>query len=173
MTPKNTTLTQARLKELVHYNPDTGIFTWIAIRSNRKKNGDVAGCYPKKKNLYAKMYIDDEQYQMHRLCWLYMTGRFPNQGIDHLNQNKQDNRFENLQESDHAVNSRNMPRRCDNISGATGVTWHNQCKKWLAVINRDGVAHSLGLHVDFRDAVTARKEAEEIYGFSKNHGKRT
>ena len=52
----------------------------------------------------------------HRLAWLYMTGVWPENQIDHINGGRDDNRWVNLREAD---NGQNM----QNISGPHGKTF--------------------------------------------------
>ena len=91
----HTMITQSKLKELVNYDQDTGIFTWKKRTSNRIKIGDIIG------NLhncgYIEMGVNGKRYLAHRLAWLYVYGYMPKL-IDHINTNKQDNRICNLYE---------------------------------------------------------------------------
>lgn len=68
-------LTQSRLKEIIHYNPDTGVFTWLKSRGGAVKAGDVAGV------LHHSGYIiiktGGKIYLAHRLAWLYKSGCWP------------------------------------------------------------------------------------------------
>lgn len=118
---------------------------------------------------YISIVIERRAYLAHRLAWLYMTGEWPD-SIDHINGGKADNRFENLRSVDNATNHRNMPRQRSNRSGATGVRWHKQVGKWNARIHTGGRGYSFGLYDRFEDAVAARKDAEERFGFHPNHG---
>ena len=40
----HTLLAQARIKELLSYDDESGILTWIKSTSNRVKVGSIAGC---------------------------------------------------------------------------------------------------------------------------------
>ena len=82
-------LTQERLKELLHYCPDTGIFTWIKPKQTTRV-GDECGFINDPG--YRGIGIDSRPYKSHRLAFLYMLGRLPNKQVDHINQVKSDNR---------------------------------------------------------------------------------
>lgn len=161
-------MTQKRLKEVLNYNEQSGVFTWKTAKAKRISVGDVAGCINKKG--YITIRIDNKIYFAHRLAWLYVYGKMPNENIDHINQIKDDNRILNLREVDCAENNKNKPMQENNTSGVTGVTWHKKAKRWQAYIQIDGTQKHLGLFASFSDAVDARKNAEVLYNFHKNHG---
>lgn len=97
-------LTQKRLIELVHYDPDTGVFT------RRVKVGhEVVGSNPGhiRSGGYIHFGVDYCKYAAHRLAWLYMTGRMPKLDIDHINRIRNDNRFCNLREISRSHNLEN------------------------------------------------------------------
>jgi hypothetical protein len=54
--------------------------------------------------------IDGKQQRVHRLIWLYMTGEWPKDQIDHINNVKHDNRWKNLREADNQLNHYNLPK---------------------------------------------------------------
>lgn len=99
-------LTHAQLKELLHYDPMTGVFTWIAHRNNKTKVGDMAGSV--KPNGYWCVRINNGTYLAHRLAWLYMTGSWPLHQIDHINGIRSDNAFRNLRDVTPSVNMQNQ-----------------------------------------------------------------
>ena len=122
------TLTQNRLKELLHYDPETGIFTWRVSRRGAK-SGSVAGVHD---NGYIRIKIDYELYLAHRLTFLYMEGYFPEYHVDHKNRIRDDNRWSNLRHVSRQCNQRNASIAKDNTSGITGVCWHKNNKKWIS-----------------------------------------
>lgn len=160
--PKNK-LTQLELKANLHYNPETGIFTWIKGRSNIKA-GTIAGSLSKKYG-YNYITINNNMYFAHRLAWLYMEGYFPETDIDHINRDRNDNRFKNLRVVSRLCNSRNSGISKNNISGVTGVSINSSDGKWVAQIGVNYKHINLGLFDDFKDAVLARWNAEKEYKF--------
>ena len=67
-------LTQAELKEVLDYNPETGIFIWKKTMNNNAKKGKIAGWV----SFYGYIEIryDNKNYKAHRLAWLYMMVDF-------------------------------------------------------------------------------------------------
>ena len=161
-------ITQKELQEILHYNPETGMFTRIKSFVHNAPLGVLTGSY---RHGYRGVTIKKKSYKLHRLAWLYVCGEFPKNSIDHINQIRDDNRICNLREVDHAENNKNMPIRIDNKSGTIGVYWCSTYKKWKAVIGVGGKTISLGYHKNKEDAIKLRKEAEVKYNFHKNHGK--
>lgn len=124
-------LTQERLKELINYDCDSGIFTWIKKRAgiNIEKQ---AGCI--RKDGYRLIRIDNKLDYAHRIAWFYMTGNYPENLIDHINGNRDDNRFVNLRDVTSSVNLQNRKElnSKNTISGFAGVQKNH--KKWQAII---------------------------------------
>ena len=88
-------LTQERLKELMYYDPETGIFTWKVKRARNASAANIAGT--KDKDGYIIIHIDKKAHKSHRLAWLYMEGYLPyGIDIDHKDQDKQNNKWDNL-----------------------------------------------------------------------------
>jgi len=109
-------MNQARLRELMDYNPETGDFTWKETRGPAKK-GATAGS-PCNKG-YIVIGIEGKVYKAHRLAWLYMTGDWPTDQLDHRNRDKGDNRWANLREASNQENCLNRTRY--NRTGYRGV----------------------------------------------------
>lgn len=116
-----------RLRELLDYNPETGAFVWKVLSSgrrfelrNKKYAGRIAGC--RHVSGYIEIRIDGVTYKAHRLAWLYMTGGWPRNEIDHANLCRSDNRWVNLREATHAQNQANRPARSTSALQLKGVT---------------------------------------------------
>ena len=152
--------------KILNYDKDSGVFTW-KIQKRRIKIGDIAGHVSRKG--YIVITIDGIKYQAHRLAWYLSTGIIPDK-IDHINHIKSDNRLCNLRNVSDSGNQQNKSKQKNNVSGVTGVSWDNRCKKWVSIISVDNRNIYLGSFSVFSDAVNARKNAEVLYGFHENHG---
>jgi hypothetical protein len=155
-------MTATRLRGLVYYDKETGIFF-------SRKSNKVLGS-PKATG-YLTVQLGVKSYSLHRLAWLYRTGEFPVGVIDHLDHNKQNNAWYNLRETTQVDNCKNQQLAKSNSSGFTGVRWNIKKKRWTAAIKVKRKNIHLGSFDSFEDAVIARQEANEEYGFHENHGK--
>jgi hypothetical protein len=134
------TLTQRRLKEVVHYNPDTGIFT----RIDRGINSKPLGSKHSDENGYLKFSIDGTLYFAHRLAWLYFYGDWPNGLVDHSNRKKSDNRIVNLRDSNKSKNGHNANVSKRSKTGFTGVTFVKNTKRYRSCFVKDRKRIHLG-----------------------------
>jgi hypothetical protein len=148
---ENVALTQARLKEVLRYDPETGVFVWLAKRGCRAA-GNKAGSLDPIGYLYIR--VDGEIYGAHRLAWLYAHGVLPAR-MDHCNLVRSDNRLANLRPCTHAQNIRNARKHRDNRSGHKGVTLERKTGKWLARICVDYRILHLGTFVTAEEAAAA------------------
>lgn len=144
-------LTVERLLEVLDYDPETGIFTWLRSLGGVRE-GSQAGMIERG---YRRIRIDGRFYFAHRLAWLYMVGRWPENMIDHQSGARDDNRWVNLQECDWSQNAQNTQAASRSRSGLKGVFWHGQRQKWQAEIMVHGKKHRLGLYVSKEDAHAA------------------
>jgi len=154
---------------MILYEKDTGDFTWINGRKGRKGAGYIAGHINDMG--YRMICINGKSYRAHRLAWLYVNGTFPTYEIDHINGIRSDNRFINLRSVSSQENHKNRRPQKNNTSGATGVSWFKQTKKWAVRIYVNRRAIHLGYYHEIDDAILAREKAAERYGFHANHGK--
>jgi len=158
-------ITQNRLKELLSYDLDTGLFTW-RISKLKVKKGVIAGT---NFSGYTRIKVDRKSYLAHRLAWLYVHGYFP-EFIDHINHERNDNRLINLREATRTDNARNVSKHKTNTSGVMGVSWRKDISKWAAFIRIDNKIKHLGCFINIDDAVSARQDAEYRLGYHVNHG---
>lgn len=160
-------ITQKELKSLLHYNPDTGEFTWLKKFSGIKSDMS-AGTINKR---VVDICINKKTYRAHRLAWLYVHGKMPDNCIDHINGNSFDNRLCNLRDVTHQENMKNMKRHSTNKSGISGVSWDKKNEKWRVNIYINNKCKNLGRYDDFFEACCVRKSAEIKLGYSLRHGR--
>jgi hypothetical protein len=160
-----TELTQKRLKELLSYDPETGIFTNLTQRSKKIKIGNVAGCTDELG--YKKIVLDGFIYRGHQLAWLYMNGKLPITSLDHINEIKNDNRICNLREITKSGNAQNiLASQANNKSGFKGVCLNKNSGKYRSTININGKQISLGEHITPEEASEAYLKAKrELHTF--------
>lgn len=160
---KNSTnsLTQAKLKELLHYDPITGVFTWIRRTSNRIKIGDTAN--GKNTRGYILIAICGKRYYAHRLAHLYMTGKFPVSDVDHANGVKDCNSWTNLRKCTASQNQFNTGVRKDNTSGCKGVSLDNARSKWKAQAKINGKQKTIGYYANTELASKERQSFAKLH----------
>lgn len=164
-------LTVAYLKSILSYDPETGYVTWTVTRKHVKA-GMIAGCERTVSGgkTYRTMKLDGRCYSVHHVAFFIMTGRWAFPEIDHIDGNGCNNKWSNLREVDGVTNRRNQRRMCRNKSGHTGVCWHKRNLKWEVKIGVNGDFINLGYFDSIDDAVAARNNANQQYGFHPNHG---
>ena len=152
-------LTQEILKQYVVYHPDTGWFTSTGVRYSNKQVGERVGTLHKTKG-YRYLAIQGKTYREQRVVFLYMTGKWPEHQVDHINRIKDDNRWENLRDVPAKVNSANRKVSVLNKSGYTGVFWNTNLAKWQVNCVSNGKQHYGGI---FDNKDEAGKVAASIY----------
>lgn len=169
------TITQEELKKIIYYDQYTGYITWIGKNIKRTALvGSRAGSISNKNNQNRKSYIQItilcKRYYAHRIIWMYMTGSFPENQIDHINGNGLDNRWSNLRSVDNFENQKNIRISKRNKSGIMGVRWNKTDKHWVAQITVSHKQIHLGCSKNLFEIACARKSAEIKYNFHDNHG---
>lgn len=172
----------AKAAGMVSYNPETGSMVWLhkpdcskdSSRWNSRYAGKECGTLDDKGYRRILFRFDKGQafkIRAHRLAWFIAHGVMPSHEIDHINQNKADNRLSNLRDVPRTLNQRNGTRKSNNTSGVPGVTWHKQSLKWCAQANVLGVHYHVGSFNDLSEAESAVKEFRANHGFTENHGR--
>ena len=184
---KRDVLSPALLRQLIDYNPDTGLLHWrertpelhAATGADTAKVGEWnhrhAGkeCFTTDNGKgYRCGLLAGRMYRGHRVAWAIYHGKWPALFLDHINQQRADNRMVNLRETDFVENARNARMQRRNRSGQVGVHWDSGYRHWASRIVVHGNRITLGYFKSFDDAVKARKDAERQYGFSPLHGRR-
>ena len=158
-------LTQERLKQVLFYDQESGVFTRLQCLQrpdivNRPASENTSG------NGYLRIAIDGKRYYAHRLAWLFVTGSWPDNEIDHVNGIPTDNRWSNLREASSTLNKQNMRRAKSNSkSRVLGVSWDASREKWTARIRVLGSYRYLGRFSTADEAglayVAAKREFHE------------
>lgn len=168
-------LTAEYVRQILDYNPDTGVFTWRMrprehFASNRahaawnarfvnKMAGGICG------KGYRLISIDNYQHLAHRLAWLYVTGEWPKEEVDHIDCKPENNSWDNLREASRLQNVANMRISQRNTSGIKGVSWEKRFNRWHARTRVNGKTVHLGYYKSKDDAALAYRLAiSEIHG---------
>ena len=134
------------VRELLDYDPETGIFKWKVSRANNKiKAGSIAGRINGKG--YRIISVEGQDCGAHRLAILHVLGKdpFPYK-VDHQNGERDENWFLNLRVANDLENSRNRKKHSNNSSGYTGVYFdkRNATNPYRAAIHLNGKQKNLG-----------------------------
>lgn len=158
-------LAAERVRELLSYDPDTGVFTWLvslAGRGGGVQIGKVAGSIDTKGRRQIK--IDGHAYFAHRLAFLWMTGEWPADQVDHRDRDHSNNRWLNLREaspSQNAMNRKPFRPKHDLPRGAHALP----SGRYAACIQLDGRLRHIGVFDTAEAAHTAYEtKAREVHG---------
>ena len=159
-------LTQEFLKEHLEYRD--GHLWWIKPTARRVKVGQQFG--NNHRDGYSRGMLKGKSYLEHRLIWLYHSGIWPKEHIDHINGIKDDNRIENLRECTAQQNQFNK-KSWGKTSSHKGVSWHKQRKKWVAQYWYKSKIYYLGRYETEEEAAEAyRKATEHLHKEYANYG---
>lgn len=161
-------LTLEYLRKILHYDPETGVFTRLVSRGK-----EVVGCIAGGVNThgYIHIQINDKRYLSHRLAWFYVHGVWPEKEIDFINGIKTDCRMRNLREATRSENEHNKSLLKNNTSGVKGVCWSKKRNKWQAYCWVNGKNNFLGRFTILAEAErVVRQFREEHLGEFANHG---
>jgi hypothetical protein len=154
MSKPKSNLTAERLREVLHYDPETGFFTWLCNRGRAAKSGQMAGNISKSLG-YRMVMIDQCNHYGHRLAYLYMTGALPLWQIDHIDGDRTNNRFANLRDVPQGINLQNRrAAQPNNKLGLLGVVQRGNRFSAQITLNRKSIP--LGVF-------DTPKEAHEAY----------
>lgn len=153
------------LREMLTYDPATGVFVWRVDRPQRRV-GDIAGSCTLSSQGYRLISVKGTVYRAHRLAWLYVYGAFPTSDLDHIDGDRDNNRIANLRLATKTENSRNRRVAPDNATGFKGVTRATGCKsRFQAHIGIERRLKYLGSFGSAEEAHAAYVEAaKSLYG---------
>jgi len=151
------------------YDPETGHFL-VKQQSARSKTpiGAVAGQQLPKGYIFIHIPLHGRVYA-HRLAFLFMTGEWPKNIVDHLNHIPDDNRWENLRDVDYSGNNHNSKVRKDNTSGVRGVSYSKKRNKYIAQIRHQKITYRLGAFDTLGEAANAVLDKYEELGIYKDN----
>lgn len=146
------------VSSLFSYDPENGVLRWKNGRG-RVRSGDVAGNICPRG--YVVVTVDKKLYRGHRIAWAIAYGCWPNKDldVDHINGKNGDNRLCNLRLATRAQNLSNVRKARSKVSGAKGVYWSPNNKKWRVRIMKNGNVHELGLFSCLGVASKTRQQA--------------
>jgi len=183
---KKTIPTPAELHKMLRYVPETGKLYWLErtpdmfepsaysaerkckVWNSRFSGKEAGGAATNGYNVVSMDYLD---LLAHRIIWVMVHGKEPDDQIDHIDGNRTNNREENLRDVSRSENQRNQAIMKNNTSGHHGVHYSSTERKWRAAINHNGKKKTLGRFNCITAAIVARKAAEVEFGYHKGHGK--
>jgi hypothetical protein len=156
-----TKLTADRIREVLLYDPETGLFSHRIARGKYKhiKAGTVVGSSHSEG--YIVIDVDRKLYFAHRLAWLYLYGEHPVSDVDHINGDRSDNRASNLRAASRAENMQNL-RRVSKRSSSGLLGAYRFRKKWTTSIQINGAKKHLGVFDSAEEASAAYLAAKSL-----------
>lgn len=151
-----TPLPVQRLRELLEYDSESGLFRWIGPTVRQAK-----GWFKGNKSVrnYRRLYIEGHHYMAHVVAWALMNGEWPATDIDHINHNQSDNCLLNLRIATDSQNAKNRSINRNNKTGISGVTHFGN--RFRATIACDYRKYHIGLFDTVDQAGAARQSAEQ------------
>lgn len=148
------------IREFFHYCPVTGVITWRKTRNNRSNVGARVGTL--NKDGVWQLSFGYKTYLQHRVAWLYMTGNWPSQVVDHIDGNLANNAWANLRDVSQSVIRQNMRvASSGTVIGNMGV--FNARGNWQYAINTMGVTLLSGRFKSAKDAHIEYEIAKQIW----------
>lgn len=161
----NNSIAQQKLHELFEYRD--GTLYWKVNKGNRTPKGSKAGTVCN--HGYVNILIDGIRYKSHRIIFCMFNGYMP-MFVDHIDNNRSNNKIENLREVTKSQNNQNARTRSDNTSGVKGVCWNSVINKWTARLNLSGKQILVGNFINLYDARIAIEEARnKLHGEFARH----
>lgn len=159
------TLTADELRAVVHYDPDTGIFTWLPRPDDKRFTTRYAGTRAGKvaENGRRQISVYGKLYYAHRLAWLHFYGEWPSGDLDHRDVEPDYNWIGNLRPANKSGNGANTHAYASSKTGLKGASFDRRTGKFRAQIKVDGRVHWLG------GFATADEAHEQYVAAAKQH----
>lgn len=149
------------LRELLSYDPATGVLCWRVARSNRVQPG-VPITKTSPSTGYVRVTVNKKVLAAHRVAWVLTTGKWPEGVVDHINGVKTDNRMINLRDVTRADNCLNrVGTQTNKQTGDLGVFFDKRRGAWYAQICRHGKTRHLGTFKSQQEAACAAVNARK------------
>lgn len=157
-------ITAELLRDLLEYDPETGVFRWRRNMRGPVRAGDIAGRL--KPNGYLTLKVAQRDYLVHRLAFLYMTGEWPPDEVDHIDLARDNNRWANLRPATTTQNRGNQRMQLRNRAGLKGVSLHKKTGLYRARIS----TRTIGYYATPEEAhaVYARAAKERFGEFARS-----
>lgn len=163
-----TKATQQELQEYLSYAPNTGILIWLKRPSRKIHEGERAGSLDP--SGYRYLYFKGKRYPEHHIIWCLVYGDYPPHQIDHIDQNRSNNKLNNLRAVTKAQNARNRSRANSTLD-EVGIWYCKRRHRYIAEITMDGKKVYQKSFTDIDQAIQERKAKALELGFHDNHGK--
>lgn len=181
----------SELRQLLRYEAETGAIYWLPRSAEMFTDSSYKGglrtkswaangwntrfsgkqAFTSYKDGYRTGAIWGVNVRAHRAAWALYYGQWPSDHVDHINGDRSDNRISNLTLVTNFENHRNTGKSKNNTTGANGVYWCKQTKKFRALIKVRYKSKCLGRYDTLIEAIAARDEGNRLYGFSPRHGR--
>lgn len=158
-------ITQEYVRSIFTYSPETGLLNYKKSPRYGILPGDLVGhVYKVSDNLsYLETTINSRSYKIHRLIWLYMTGRFPDKGIDHKDGNGLNNKWDNLRECNQSQNQWNKSKYKSKKGLYKGV--YKDGNLFKALVTVEGKQINIGwFKTELEAAIAFNEAAKQYYG---------
>jgi hypothetical protein len=154
-------LTQEKLKQCLRYDAESGVFYRISTSKCHADLLDKPAGRAHKKRGYREIWVDGKLYYAHRLAFLYMTGKWPDCLVDHIDHNKDNNSWANLREADYVTNGQNQVKANKHSkTGVLGVKVNGP--HFSAGITVNGKSHHLGTFKTIDQASAVYQSAKRL-----------
>jgi hypothetical protein len=169
------------LRKIMRYEPDTGKLFWL--ERSPSLFGPCTQGAQRAANVFNSRYANKEAFTSackrgymrgrifmtnayaHRVAWCLYYGGWPSIEVDHINQNKSDNRISNLRLATPSENRCNRGKQKNNKSGFKGVKKSATEGKWVSYIRANGKCYYIGTFPSKNEAHLAYVQfAEKLHG---------